>query len=304
MPQVALAQANYYAPRGRDRLQYLGHLIALRYLEKGDRLIGVMGEAGAGKSVLVRGMFPDLPLTNDDEGINIRPLPLLEHAQEDNFTDTAYHVDLRFEGAFAPLPALAEAAQKCIMSGRRVVAEHFELIADMLPFHAGLLVGIGEEVAVARPTRFGPSATEIARGAAASLHYRRMAHTAEDLTGLVLERMNIEPVGHGDVRRGFILEFSTKPPAPPAEVEAEVRRLIRADLPVCYGDDRHIRIGGTAVSCSGPRLHLMRTGDINGFALLSQWLFDPMTGRWDLVAQVGEDATGRLRHLESGLKAD
>ena len=54
----------------------LGMQIAQQYLSPFDKLIGIIGEAGSGKSMLVKGMFPGLELTNDDEGVNVRPLPI------------------------------------------------------------------------------------------------------------------------------------------------------------------------------------------------------------------------------------
>ena len=68
----------YYAPRGRHRIFELGQQIAQQYLSPFDQIIGIIGEAGSGKSVLIKGMFPGLELTNDDDGVNVRPLPLLE----------------------------------------------------------------------------------------------------------------------------------------------------------------------------------------------------------------------------------
>ena len=56
----------------------LGMQVAQLYLSPFDKLIGIIGEAGSGKSALIRGMFPGLELTNDDNGVYVRPLPLLE----------------------------------------------------------------------------------------------------------------------------------------------------------------------------------------------------------------------------------
>ncbi len=72
-----LLYAVYFAPRGKNRILNLGHLISQRHISATDRLIGLIGDAGAGKSLLIRGMFPGLELTNDDEGLYIRPLPIL-----------------------------------------------------------------------------------------------------------------------------------------------------------------------------------------------------------------------------------
>lgn len=74
-----LMYSSYFAPRGRNRMYALGQQLSERYLSPLDRLIGIIGDAGAGKSSLVKGMFPGLELTNDDDGVNIRPLPLLKN---------------------------------------------------------------------------------------------------------------------------------------------------------------------------------------------------------------------------------
>ncbi len=56
----------------------LGMQLAQLYLSPFDKLIGIIGKAGSGKSSLLRGMFPGLELTNDDDGVYIRPLPILD----------------------------------------------------------------------------------------------------------------------------------------------------------------------------------------------------------------------------------
>ena len=68
----------FFAPRGNRRMLELGMQIAQQYLDPEDKLIGIIGEAGAGKSMLIKGMFPGLDLCNDDSGINVRPLPILD----------------------------------------------------------------------------------------------------------------------------------------------------------------------------------------------------------------------------------
>ena len=78
--------SEFLCPRGRDRIYDLGIQIAQLYLSPFDRIIGFIGEASSGKSALVKGMFPGLELTNDDDGVNIRPLPLLD---QDSLLPTA-----------------------------------------------------------------------------------------------------------------------------------------------------------------------------------------------------------------------
>ena len=44
----------FFAPRGRDRIYDLGMHIAQMYLSPFDKLIGIIGEAGSGKSMLIK----------------------------------------------------------------------------------------------------------------------------------------------------------------------------------------------------------------------------------------------------------
>ena len=84
--------SNFFAPRGNERMIKLGKDIAQQYLNPFDKLIGVIGEAGSGKSMLIKGMFPGVDLCNDDNGVNIRPLPILDVDEEEGF-----YADLEFE---------------------------------------------------------------------------------------------------------------------------------------------------------------------------------------------------------------
>ena len=105
----------YYAPRGRSRIYGLGIQLAQQYLSPFDKLIGVIGEAGSGKSALIKGMFPGLELTNDDDGVNVRPLPILQQDYEQGFfTPHTYHLDIRFEMGFHQLSVLAGAILQAI----------------------------------------------------------------------------------------------------------------------------------------------------------------------------------------------
>jgi len=208
-----LMYAVYFAPRGKMRLLSLGHQLAQRHLSALDKLIGFIGEAGAGKSLLIKGMFPGLELTNDDEGLNMRPLPLLRDIEKGFFSSHTYHIDVRFESAFTPPGVLADAVKKAIDQERRVIVEHFDAIYPHLGLNAEILIGIGEEVIVTRPNIFGPLPGDIADIVFKSIKYRKMVHTAEDLTCKILEEQYGFPhsQNHGDVRRGFVLLFNEKP---------------------------------------------------------------------------------------------
>ncbi len=283
-----LMQAEYYAPRGKRRLLDLGNRIAERYLSPDDRIIGLVGKAGAGKSLLIRGMFPGLELTNDDDGINIRPLPLMQDAEAGFFKNHSYHVDVRFESAFCQMWELAEAVEKAIFAGRRVVIEHFDIIYPHLKFNAELLIGIGEEVIVTRPNVFGPKPKDLCDIVFESLKYRIMSHTVEDLTIMVLRDMGVaRPEIHSDVKHGFVLEFSHIPDIDFDMVEETVQQLIKEDLPISYHDEEHITIDDRVWRCTGPRLHVASTGEINKFRLLKEYKWDPIQQLYIIAGLVG-----------------
>jgi len=289
----------YFAPRGYVRMTRMGMQIAERHLTAFDRLVGVIGEAGSGKSLLIKGMFPGLELTNDDNGVNIRPLPILDMDNKGFFQAHTYHLDVRFESAFTQMHILAEAIKSAIEKGKRVIVEHFDMIYPILDINAELLIGIGEEIIVTRPTIFGPEPQDVARVVFASIKYRRMAHTAEDLTERYLWEPFHDGYKHGDVRHGFLLEFDTKPDIDTIALENYVRSKIEQDLPVCYADDQHIRIGDKIHHCTGPRMHVASTGEIKNFRVLREIQYDPMSDKYLLVGLVGEESGHNIKDLNS-----
>lgn len=287
---ISFAHSVYFAPRGKDRLIFLGNQISQSYLHPDDKLVGVIGDAGAGKSVLIKGMFPGLILTNDDQGINMRPLPVLSDYHDGKFNSHTYHVDIRFETAFTQPWELAEAVEQAVKKDKRVIVEHFDLLENHLNITPEVLVGIGEEVIVTRPGVFGPYSKEIASIVFKSIKYRRMAHTAEDLTAMAIEKRGYErPPLHSDVKSGFVLLFKEKPDLSIEEIEEEVKEYIERNEKVCYLDDEHIKIGDFKYLCTGPRIHMRRTGKVEGFRLLSEFKFDPRTGFYLLAGFVGTE---------------
>jgi tRNA A37 threonylcarbamoyladenosine biosynthesis protein TsaE len=253
-------------------------------------LIGVIGDAGAGKSQLIQGMFPGLELSNDDQRINVRPLPLLYDAENGRFDHHTYHLDMLFELAFSQPQTLAEAVSKALVEGCRVVVEHFEVLYQILKINAHVLVGIGEEVIIARPELFGPYPDEIRSIVYNSLHYRKMAHSAEDLTQLVLMKMGIATADdHGDVRHGFMLCYSSQPHADLDLVERLVLELIAKDQTVSPSGETRVIIGDKSLRCTGPRIHVRRTGDVKNFRLRKDYVYDPFTEEYGIVGLVGEE---------------
>lgn len=297
--------STYYAPRGRSRIYNLGITIAQQYLSPFDRLIGIMGDPGCGKSALVKGMFPGIELTNDDDGVNVRPLPILSVGEEEGFFQPhTYHLDIRFETGFTQLPVLADAIMTAIHMGKRVVVEHFELVYPLLPMNADLLIGIGAEIVVARPNIFGPEPTEIYQNVHESLRYRLMSHTAEDLCEQFLGEELVSRCVHGDVSHGFTMTFEERPDVDPKDIENYVREMIEKKLPVTYFDESHVMIGDHKHTCTGPRTHVHNTGDIENFHLLWRYIRDYATGSYILVGTVGENSLESLLKLESIQKHD
>lgn len=278
----------FFAPRGRDRMYDLGMQIAQMYLSPYDKLIGIIGEAGSGKSMLIKGMFPGLELTNDDNGVNVRPLPLMELDDYGFYQAHTYHLDVRFEAAFTQPGLLAEAILNAIRKGKRVIVEHFDLIYPLLNVNANLMIGLGEEIIVTRPTIFGPLPAEIHERVAHSVKYRRMTHTAEDLCEIFLPEEEFKRCRHRDIKHGFLLCFDEKPPAVDLiDLEFKVEEAIQKDLPISYVDEEHVRIGDIIHPCTGPRTHVASTGEVEDFRLLHRVVYDPIEHCYIIAGRVG-----------------
>ena len=292
--------SSYFAPRGQHRMYALGMQLSQLYLAPSDRLIGIIGEAGSGKSALIRGMFPGLELTNDDNGVYVRPLPILSVGDEMQFfTSHTYHLDVRFENGFTQMSELAEAITTALHKGKRVVVEHFDLIYPLLGANANLLIGVGEQVLIARPNLFGPSPNEIRDTVYKSLHYRLMAHTAEDLCEIFLSEEDLDRSDHGDVRHGFVLYFQGEEPKfDILELEAKVNDLIAQALPITYVDSDHIAVGDNIQPCTGPRIHVQNTSQVEGFRLLHHFIYDKFHHRYALVGSIGEKSEENLMSLD------
>ena len=293
--------SSYFAPRGHNRMYALGMQLAQLYLSPFDKLIGIIGEAGSGKSALLRGMFPGLELTNDDDGVYVRPLPLLDQQSQNGFfSPHTYHLDIRFENGFTQMSVLADAISEALQNGKRVIVEHFDLVYPLLGFNANLLIGVGEQILISRPTLFGPEPQEIRDTVYKSLNYRLMAHTAEDLCEYCMPAEELARCGHDDVKHGFVISFpETKPNFDIVELENKVNEMIAANLPITYSDNHHVSIGGQLHMCTGPRIHVSRTGKIENFHLLHHFIYDRFSRRYLLVGCVGDDAEANLAKLDA-----
>lgn len=297
----------FFAPRGYVRMADLGQQIAQQYLSPFDKLIGLVGEAGSGKSILIKGMFPGLELTNDDEGVSVRPLPLLAAAENAQgfYSPHTYHIDARFESAFTQPHVLAAAVLDAVELGKRVIVEHFNILYPFLGRNAHLLIGIGEEVIITRPTLFGPEPDDIAAIVCKSIIYRRMTHSAEDICAFYLKNdVGITDFIHGDVRHGFILSFQEKPMIDLEQLEQKVLEAIEKDIPISFLDDDHICIDDEPWACTGPRMHVRSAGDIQRFRLNRELLLEPITNRYLLIGVVGDRGEHRISDLNKIMWSD
>ena len=287
-----LIAASYYAPRGADRLMRLGNLLGERYLKPEDHLIGIIGEPGTGKSSLLRGMFPGLELTSDDEGIKVRPLPIMQVNDRTYFSPHTYHLDVRLETAFTQMGELAELIECALKKNKRVIVEHFEMLYPVLGINAGLLIGMGEEIVISRPNVFGPYPENIYESIKGTEIYRKMAHTAEDLTGYILkEHYNYDPPDiHSDFPCGFVIEFPERPSFEIKEVEQKVQKLMEEGVEMQQSDGDGIMIGEQVYPCTGPRNHVDNSREIENFRLLDRFFYESLTDTYKLVGLVGEGA--------------
>ena len=286
-----LRMAIYYAPRGRFRLFILGSELSQKYLYPTDLLIGIIGAEGSGKCTLIKGLFPGLELTNDDEGINKRTSDIFDFNPSDFFSGHSFHLDIRYELAFHQMHEIVDAIKKVLAANKRVVVEHFDLIYHQIGFNAQIIFGIGEEVRVYRPSIFGPSPLRIQQVAEENLKYRLMAHSAEDIVGKILKDVhNFVPNQlHSDVRHGFIIGFDEKPTIDLAELEQQVLAFMAQDLPVTAGTGDFVLFDKEPFYCTGKRIHVKRTSQIEKFRLMKDYKFDPHSGKYLMVGIVGEE---------------
>lgn len=283
----------YFAPRSDKRMIFLGKALAHRHLTPTDRLIGIVGDRNTGKTALIRGMFPGLELNDRDPDPD--ELPDLRVTSTGFFNKHTYHVVIANEYTPDQLEQIAEDMRVVIDSGKRLVVENFERIYEYLEINAELLIGVGGEVIVTRPDVFGPEPQDIASNVYKSFIYRKMAHTAEDLTDLVLSQtfgIN-QPHSHGDVKHGFIMQYETKPDIDLPALAKGVQALIDKDAEILPIGEKTLLIDGQyRRNCSGVMLHVKRAGEITHFRLLKEIKYDPFQNRYLLVGLVG-DKTSR-----------
>ncbi len=285
----ALFYSVYFAPRGSERLLHLGDELAQRHLSHGDKLIGIVGDAGSGKSSIIKGMFSGLHLTNDDDAINPAKLMQMRLEPLEEYKQRTYHIDMRFQMAFTQMYEIVDFVNGALKAGRRVIVEHFDLLYPYLQVNADLLIGIGEEIIVTRPSLFGPLPSDIYKIVFESVKLRKTIHTAEDLTIYILRNKLefLKKIDFDDVRGGFALRFENKPDFDIKALEQTVLKYIEKDMEVSYYDENHIKLGEHIIECSGPRIHAKRTSDIKNFRFVNDFMEDK--GDFILVGLVCSD---------------
>lgn len=295
--------STYYAPRGRRRLYELGRLLSQRYISPTDLVIGIIGSEGSGKSTLIRGMFPGLELTNDDDGVNVTPTPIYSFDPEDYFAPHTFHMDVRYELAFKQKWEIIDAINLCVEHERRIIIEHFDLLFDDLGYNAQMLIGIGEEVVVARPSVFGPFPKAIKNVVDKTIRYRKMAHSAEDITTSILaEDYGYESLLlHSDVKHGFVINFSDVPDFDIAELEAKVLDIIAQDVPIKSAGNKKIKVGAREIFCTGIRTHVKSTGQIQNFRLKRDLIYDGLSKEYLLVGVVGKKEQAGFEDITESL---
>lgn len=284
--------SQYFAPRGRERLLFLGEQISQRHLSFNDRLIGIVGDAGSGKSSLIKGMFPGVELSNDDDTLNPRKIMQVRELFEDVQEATTYHIDMRFQTAFTQMHEIVDFVKNALARKRRVIVEHFNLLYPALGCNADMIIGIGEEIIVTRPSVFGPEPQSIYEIVHESLKYRKMAHSVEDLTILILNtEFGIDDSLYfsSDMRNGFVLKFVKEIDLDFCKLAKRVKERLAENLFISYYDEDHIMIGDVIVNCNGPRLHVHNTSEIKNFSFVKKFTYDPKTDTYCLVGLLDED---------------
>lgn len=296
--QEYMVSSQYFAPRGKERLMFLGEQISHRHLNFGDRLIGVVGDAGAGKSSLIKGMFPGLQLSNDDDIVSPRKIMQVRNSLMEVEEATTFHIDVRFQMAFTQMYEIVDYVNSLLKRKRRVVIEHFDLLYPALDKNADVIVGIGEEIIVARPSLFGPQPDSIYRIVHESLRYRKMAHSAEEVTtDLLHEVFDIkeEEYYFSDIRNGFVIKFHRKPDIDLERLAVLIEERIAQNLDISYYDEDHIMLGEKIMTCDGPRFHVSNTSEIENFTLVKEFIYDPASKTYCMVGVV-DDFTKDLKN--------
>ncbi|MBR5315811.1 MAG: alanine-tRNA synthetase second additional domain-containing protein, partial [Firmicutes bacterium] len=67
--------------------------------------------------------------------------------------------------------------------------------------------------------------------------------------------------------------------------------------PVSFYDEDHIKIADVVHPCTGPRIHVRSTGEIENFRLLKEIFYDSIQDMYLIIGQVGETLDREIRDL-------
>ncbi len=294
--------SQYFAPRGKERLLFLGEQIAHRHLSFNDKLIGIVGDAGSGKSSLIKGMFPGLELSNDDDTINPRKIMQVRDLFENVQESTTYHIDMRFQTAFTQMHEIVDFVKNALEHDRRVIVEHFNVLYPALGINADIIIGIGEEIIVTRPSVFGPLPQSIYEIVHDSLVYRKMAHTIEDITIYILKTEF--GIGHelfysADMRNGFVLKFFKEVDIDFEKLSEKVIEMLNKHLPINYYDEDHITIGDIITECNGSRFHIRNTSEVEHFSFIKRFIKDTKKNEYCLIGLLSNSSDVDISNLNT-----
>ena len=278
----------FFAPRGNLRMMELGMKITQMYLNPFDKVIGIIGAKDSGKSMLIKGMFPGIQTVEEDDEFEILNMPLLNSDDVGFYTPRTFHVDVRAAKKYVPLKDIAQAVLDVTSKNKRVIVEHFEILYPVLKRNADLLIGLGEEVLVTRPSLFGPLPNNIADIVFKSLIYRKMAHSAEDVFEYCVRDMARPFYTRSDIKHGFMINYKEKPNFDLYEIEEKIQEVIRQDLPIVPCGEEKIRIGDHEMICTGPLMHVESTGKIEGFSLVKEFYHEPRFDEYVVAGVVGQ----------------
>lgn len=287
--QEYMVSSQYFAPRSKDRMMFLGEQISHRHITFEDKLIGIVGDAGAGKSSLIKGMFPGLQLSNDDDIVNPRKIMQVKNSLLEVDDATTFHIDIRFQMAFSQMYEIVDYVNLILSKKRRVVIEHFNIIYPHLGRNADVVIGIGEEIIITRPTLFGPEPESIYQIVHESLKFRKMAHSAEEVTMTILHELfdiDYDEYFFSDIRNGFVVKFYKKPNINMEYLSELIHERIALNLDISYYDEDHIKIGDTIIPCLGSRFHVKNTSEIENFVLIKELIHDPAINTHCLIGIV------------------
>ena len=118
-----------------------------------------------------------------------------------------------------------------------------------------------------------------------------MAHSAEDVISHILSKdyNYTPPVLHSDVRHGFVIAFPEEPKINLVELEQKVFDFIKNNIKIAPAAGDYINLGNERVYCTGKRIHVKSTGQIEHFRLLKSYKYDPISKQYLLVGIVGRE---------------